>query len=220
MKRFFFPSLLIILFPLIGISQNGEYISSTKNAIIITPLGDLVNNSKSSIYFRRKLKNDSKKILSIRIGTELFNSIDNEFSTGRKEKTSYWNLKTGLEIGKRFDKMIIYFGPEVSYTASSINSATLFPSTNAIFSKESFVAEEWDAIDETTMSIFSIIGFVGFKYKLTKSIFVGVESAVGIGWYKSDQRYDSDLSFPQGDQHTGVIKDLSVNRFFLLEYNF
>ena len=65
-----------------------------------------------------------------------------------------------------------------------------------------------------------MIGFIGFKYKLTKSISIGIESATGIGWYNSDQKYDSELSFPQGDQHKGVIKDLSVNRFILLEYIF
>lgn len=48
----------------------------------------------------------------------------------------------------------------------------------------------------------------------------GVESAVGIGWYRSNHGYDSNVFAPKREFHKGVIRDLSVNRFVLLEYRF
>lgn len=216
MKRLIIPFLLLII-PMIGVSQDKDTPDYKKHSIMITPLGDLLNNSKSSIYYRYVLVDDSKSYFSFRVGTELFNSIDNEYSSGLELKTSSWNIKTGVELGKRIDRMTIYFGPELSFFGSSINRATLFPNENVIFSTNSILVEEWNAIDITTMTITSLIGFVGFKYQLTSTISIGIESGVGIGWYNSKQTYRNSTLV---DRHKGFIKDLAVNRFILLEYCF
>jgi len=209
-------SLLILIFSCLSSAQSSENVIIPKNSIIITPLGDLLNNSKSSIYFRRVLIDNSEKYLSLRVGTELFNSIEKEFSSGKKEESSSRNFKSGLEIGKRVNKMIVYFGPEINYTASKTNGALLYPTGDAIFSTQSVIVEEWRSIDKAKMSVFSMIGFIGFKYKLTNSLLIGLESAVGVGWYRASQVYDNGLF----SKRNGVIKDLSVSRFILLEYCF
>lgn len=221
MKKSILPILVLMLvLPYLATAQGVDGVKPARNSIVITPLGDLLNNSKSSIYYRRVLKSNSNKYLSLRLGTELFNSIKNEFSSGREEQSKSSNFKWGLEMGKEMDRMMVYFGPEMSYTVSKIEDATLFPNEDAIFSTESIIAEEWDIVDETKMSLFSMIGYVGFKYKLTNSLLLGVESAVGIGWYRSNHGYDSNVFAPKREFHKGVIRDLSVNRFVLLEYRF
>ena len=211
---------LVLILPIYGIAQSNENTKNQTNSILITPLGDLLNKSKSSIYYRRILKNDSIKYLSLRIGTEIFNSIKLKHATDPDKKSSSRNIKLGLEMGKSIGKMVVYGGPEISYTASRISGATLFPNEHAIFSTRSFIAEEWEAIDKTSTSIFSIIGFAGFKYKLTKSISIGAESAIGLGWYKSNQKFNPNILPRLDEQYNGFIKDLAVNRFILLEYSF
>ncbi len=211
---------LVLILPIYGTAQSNENRQNQTNSILITPLGELLNSSKSSIYYRRILKNDSIKYLSLRIGTEIFNSIKHKHAIARDRKSSSRNIKLGLEMGKSIGKMVVYGGPEISYTASRISSATLFPNENAIFSTRSFIIEEWEAIDKTSTSIFSIIGFVGFKYKLTKSISIGAESAIGLGWYKSNQTFNPEIFSRVDEKYNGFIKDLAVNRFILLEYSF
>lgn len=210
---------MVFISPNLGIGQNSTNNKTPKNSIIITPLGDLLNNSKSSIYYRRVLKDTSGKYISLRIGSEILNSIANEYSTGLKEKSSSLNFKFGIEIGKKIGKGVLYFGPEISYSTIKTNNATLLPNGNAIFSAHSIIVDEWSAIDESSMNILSLVGFIGFKYYLTKPLSIGIESAFGIGRYESKANYDGDL-FPKGENDSGVLKDLAINRFVTLEYRF
>ena len=209
---------LIIVLPILAFSQNNTFDTLALNSFIVTPLGDLLNNSKSSIYYRRVLSYKSNKYLSVRIGTELFNSVSYEFSNTLEEKSSSVNFKFGVEMGKKINKMVLYAGPELSYTITKINNAKLLPAGNAIFSTESIMAEEWDFIDESSLRVFSLIGFVGFKYQLLERLSVGIESAVALGLYQSEFNYDSGSGTEEEDQ--GNIRDLAVNRFITLEYSF
>lgn len=216
MKRLIIPFLLLII-PMIGVSQDKDTPDYKKHSIMITPLGDLLNNSRSSIYYRRTFVDDSKNYLSFRVGSELFNSISSGPPSGSKERTNLWNLKSGLEFGKRFDRMILYYGPELSYSSIKISRADLIPNENIIFSTQSILADEDYSINETSMAITSLIGFIGIKYRLTSSIFIGIESGVAIGWHNTILKYSYSS---QRVQREGFIKDFAVNRFILLEYCF
>lgn len=216
MKIIIIPFLLFSI-PMLGVSQNKDSTDYKKHSIMITPLGDLLNNSKSSIYYRYTFVDDSKNYGSFRIGSELFNSISIGPPAGVEDRTSLWNLKAGLEFGKRFGKMILYYGPEISYSRIRISRADLIPSENIIFSTQAILADTHHSIDGTRMNITSIIGFIGFKYKLTNSINIGIESGVAIGWYNSTLIYRSST---QRVVREGFIKDFAVNRFILLEYCF
>ena len=106
MKKSILP-ILILISPYLATAQGVDGVKPARNSIVITPLGDLLNNSKSSIYYRRVLKSNSNKYLSLRLGTELFKSIKNEFSSGREEQSKSSNFKWGLEMGKEMDRMMV-----------------------------------------------------------------------------------------------------------------
>lgn len=108
MKKLILPILVLTLvLPYLATAQGVDGVKPARNSIVITPLGDLLNNSKSSIYYRRVLKSNSNKYLSLRLGTELFKSIKNEFSSGREEQSKSSNFKWGLEMGKEMDRMMV-----------------------------------------------------------------------------------------------------------------
>lgn len=108
MKKSILPILVLTLvLPYLATAQGVDGVKPARNSIVITPLGDLLNNSKSSIYYRRVLKSNSNKYLSLRLGTELFKSIKNEFSSGREEQSKSSNFKWGLEMGKEMDRMMV-----------------------------------------------------------------------------------------------------------------
>jgi len=208
----------MFVLPHLALCQYAVEAERPVNAILITPLGDALNNSKSSIYYRRVLKTNGNKYLGLRVGTELLNGIRNTFTSEVEERSSALNLKAGLEMGKEINRLELYLVPEISYTRASISNATLIPGETALFSTRSINAAALSAIDETKLSLFSLIGCIGFKYKLTNSLLLGVESAIGLGWYSSTEQYDS--RFFEDKQRTGAIRDLAVNRFILLEYRF
>ncbi len=215
-----FLAIIILAIPALCSAQATDIDSLPRNSIVITPLGDLINNNKSSIYYTRILNLEGDRYLSVRVGTELFNVISTEFSTGVEDKSSSWNLKSGLEFGRRMGKIVLYYGPEISYTAAKVTNASLFPTDEAIFSVNSLIAQERTSLATTKLSLFSLIGFVGFKYQLTGSLSVGIESALGIGWFTSLGKYDSNSPLSTIERHKGVIADISVNRFISLEYRF
>ena len=192
-----------------------------KNTIMVTPLMGLIDDSKPAIYYKRLLHADSENYYNLRVGTGLFSSIANKYSAGLEYKTSSHNLMLGLEIGKRIDKVSIYFGPELSQTWARMDGATLFPDQNAIFSDNSITAMEWVVVDRTNMSLFSLIGFFGVRYHITGALSVGLESALGVGWYKSTQHYqESNFSGVDKDTHKGFLKDFAANRFVTVAYSF
>lgn len=214
--------IILLLFLLATINVFGQdslVVKHANNTIVVTPLGDLFNDSKSSIYYKRLLAVKSDHYISLRLGTELFNSIKHKYASGLEKKSKSYNVKMGLELGKSIKKLSIYYGGELSYSRMQMNGVSLIPSEGAIFHEKSIEVEEDTRIDKTTLSLISIIGFVGLNYEIAKSLKLGIESGLGLGFYKSDQKYYDFISL-KGETHKGRIHDLSVNRFITLEYSF
>ncbi len=222
MKTLLLLLLPILFLPLTGFAQTSPAPAFPQNSFMITPLGNTINDSKSSIYYMRIVQDSFTNYIGLRFGTELFNTINVELANDEEIKASIWNIKAGIELGKRIGKTVVYVGPEVSYSKATVTGATLSPTGNAIFSSEAIFSQQSDQIDETTLSLFSLIGFVGVKYRLTGAISVGIESALGFGWFNTEQSYISNRfsGTPADDRNTGTITDISAARFILLEYAF
>ncbi|MAT56288.1 MAG: hypothetical protein CMN32_17595 [Saprospirales bacterium] len=190
-----------------------------KNIVMITPLGDLINDSKSSFYYKRRIPTQSGHSVYLRIGTELFNASKHLYSAGKKTKAIYNNIKFGLEIEKPLGRLSVYYGPEISFTRMKVTDGTLIPSSNFLFSVNSFEPGELTE-RESRLKSWAFIAFIGFRYQLAKSISIGIESAVGYGQYKSTLvYYDVGLSIPD-DTDSGQFKDFAANRFIFLTYEF
>ena len=206
-----------ILFPLFINAQLDSIPESKRNSIVVTPLGDLINDNRPSIYFKRILGYKKEQLVSLRIGTEFFNSLSLDFSSDEKEKITAVNFKIGFEFSKVIDRLSIYYGPEFSLFTIRVDNHTLDPTAGILFSTNSIVANRQNLIDNTTLSVFSLIGFLGFKYELTKSLTVGYESAFGFGRYNINE--SSDFSAIT-ETSNGFVSDLAINRFIWLGYSF
>ncbi len=217
---------LLLLFLMISVqnillSQNrDENYEYAKNSIVITPLMGLIEDSKPSIYYRRYLVNDSSRFLSLRLGTEFLSNIKHTFSTGLTAQTKGLNLKLGLEYGKRFGKSTLYYGGELSNSRYKGNGAIIYPDQNALFNNNSLLFNETSSIrDESTLNIFAIIGFIGFKYKLAERISIGIESSIAYGWYNSELLYANPI-FVDIENYKGNLSQVIPNRFIFVEFDF
>ena len=218
-----------ILLLFILVSVHSKLLSQTKdvnfgyakNSIVITPLMGLIEDSKPSIYYRRYLINDSTRFLSVRLGTEFLSNIENTFSTGLTTQTKGLNLKVGLEYGKRFGKSTLYYGGELSNSRYKGNGAIIYPDQNALFNNNSLLFDETSSIlDEATLNVFAIVGFVGFKYKLADRISIGVESGIAYGWYSSELLYEDPFFGVDSENYEGTLSQLIPNRFIFVEFDF
>ncbi len=218
MKNLLF--ILLILCPILSSAQAtaNEISGKQKASVMITPLGDLINDHKSSIYFKWNISKDPEKKKYFRVGTEMFNSISTEIRPGVEIKSNAYNLKMGLEFHKELSaKISTYFGPEISYDRYKTPESAFLLGNNSIFSNNAIGLETFGNIEESTLSIFSLIGFIGFKYKLIENLNVGIESAIGVGFFKTTTSYSS---FFDDESLDGEILDIAANRFIILEYNF
>jgi len=191
-----------------------------RQAIITTPLMSLIDDSKPSFYYRLYLINNESRVFALRLGTELLSSAENVFSTGVTDDYRSYNIKTGLEYGKRIRRSVIYIGGEYSFSQYKTNGAILYPLEGALFNLNNLTASQSvSRLDESTLKINSLIGFIGFKYELNKQLEVGIESGVGFGWYESELLYN-DPSFVRSENYEGKLRQFTPNRFIFLGYNF
>lgn len=212
--------LLIFLFQNYSIAQEvNEPSKFPKNSILITPLMGLIGDAKPSIYYKRYLINDSSKYFNLRIGTESFSNVNHTFSTGLKEKMRSSNLKVGSEYGLKFDKSTLYFGMDLSNTRYKMNGAIMYPDQNALFNSNNIIIREgFSSRDESTLNIFSLVGFLGIKFQVTNRIHVGIESSMGYGWYNSKLIFANPVFSVTEENYKGTLSQLTPNRFIFIEY--
>jgi hypothetical protein len=179
-----------------------------RHAIVTTPLMNLINDSKPSFYYRLYLNkiNDESKVAALRVGTELLSGIGNRAGSSITSEFRGFNIKLGIERGKRLGKSVIYIGAEYSYSRYTTNGAVLYPESGALFNLNNLVSES-SGREESQLSIHSFIGFVGFRYELSQQFEVGIESALGYGWFENEF-------------YEGNIWQFTPNRFIFLGYNF
>lgn len=214
--------LLLTSFQTLSIGQESEVdIGYLKNSILITPLMAVIDDTKSSIYYKRYLIRNSSKFLNVRLGTELLSNVNHTYSTGFKEKMTSINFKLGIEYGVNYGKSTLYFGGEFSNSRYKMNGAMMYPNQDALFNSNEINIDETSSIrDESTLKILSIIGFLGFKYQIVNRINVGLESSIGYGRYNSELIYaDPIFSFTKNSLE-GSLSQLIPNRFIFLEFEF
>ena len=164
---------------------------------------------------------NSSKFLNVRLGTELLSNVNHTYSTGLKEKMSSMNFKLGIEYGVNYGKSTLYFGGELSNSRYKMNGAILYPNQNALFNSNEINIDETSSIrDESTLNIFSIIGFLGFKYQIVNRINVGIESSIGYGRYNSELIYADPIFSVTKENYEGTLSQLIPNRFIFLEFEF
>jgi hypothetical protein len=216
-------SLLILVLILIQDYSNAQETKGNsdfpKNSILITPLMGLIEDTKSSIYYKRFLLNNSSKYFNLRLGTELLSNVNHTFPSGLEEKMTSSNWKIGFEYGIKFDKSILYFGTDLSNTRYKMNGAIMYPNQNALFHSNNInIEESFSRRDESRLNIFSFIGFLGIKFQITNQINIGIESGIGYGWYNSELIY-SDTILPGREQnYKGNLSQITPNRFVFLEF--
>jgi len=204
----------VILLCAICISANTAYAqkdstrTSPRHAIITTPLMSLNNDSKPSFYYRLYLNkiNDESKVAALRLGTELLSGVENRAGSSATSEVRGFNMKLGLERGKRLGRSVIYIGAEYSYSRYITSNAILYPESGALFNLNNLVSES-SGIDESKHNLHSFIGFVGFRYELSQHFEVGIESAIGYGWFENEV-------------YEAHIWQFTPNRFIFLGYNF
>lgn len=190
-----------------------------KNSILITPLMGLIEDAKSSIYYKRYLINESSKYFNLRIGTELFSNVNHTFSTGLKKKMRSSNLKVGSEYGLKFDKSTVYFGMDLSNTRYKMNGAIMYPDQNALFNTNNInIREGFSSRDESTLNVFSLVGFLGIKFQVTNRIHVGIESSMGYGWYDSKLIYTNPVFSVTEENYKGTLSQITPHRFIFIEF--
>jgi hypothetical protein len=214
----------ILLFLSINISFSQELSNNSarsKNAILITPLMGLIEDTKSSIYYKRFLINNTSRYFNFRAGTEILSSVKHTYSTGRKEQFRAFNWKAGIEYGLRFNRSTFYFGGEIGNSRYKMNGAIMYPNQNALFNNNSIIIEESRSVrDASTLNIISAIGFLGFKYQIVDCFNIGIESGIGQGRYTAELIYDEPLFNIRSENYNGKLTQFTPNRFIFIEYIF
>lgn len=201
--------------------ESGDDVLLPKNAILLTPLMGVIGDQKSSIYYKRLIKYSDDHYSAIRIGTELMTTYSYSSSSDQEEQMKSINLKAGLEYGKKWDKSILYWGGELSFTRYSSNTSIMIPLQNALFNTETIITgQEFSEVEKSTLDVYALIGFVGFKYRASKHIFIGIESGVGVGRYNSDLTFENPAFSLSNLPITGYLSQVVPSRFLFIEFQF
>lgn len=222
MKTIYYIALALVLTSTaqIGRAQQDDSLGAyPKNEIMVTPLMGLINDSKSSLYYKRYLINDEKGYINARIGTELRYAFDIEYSTGLTERSTGSNWKLGIELGKRVSRSSFYLGLEVSSDRYKTNGGMLYPDQGALFTTDRLQFREFRIRDESVLKVNSLIAFGGIRYELSRQFTLGLECALGRGWYEAELTYADPIGV-SGERFKGALTDFSVNRFISLSYGF
>ncbi|MEM9921789.1 MAG: hypothetical protein AAF990_27040 [Bacteroidota bacterium] len=188
-----------------------------RNTFMVTPFNGLINDATLSIYYKPLIQRDSVKSQYVRIGTEALRAFKLETSPGVDASFRAFNFKLGIETERKTGKRAsIYYGPEISFSYFIADDVLLRPAAGILFFDNALIANELVGVEESRMILFSLMAFAGFKYKLTKSFSVGVETALGVGFFNTDIK----LAGRADETEKGNIFDFAASRFIFIEYRF
>ncbi len=188
-----------------------------KNAIMLAPLGHMLNGSKSSIYYKRVLNQTGKFRTTFRIGTEGLGSILSSYST-KESRVDAFNLKLGLELDYDFDGFHIYLGPELGQTTYSSSRGLLRVRDNNTLFSTSTVSLNRD-IEVNSSEVIMVSGhiFLGLKFDVAEKVAIGIEAAFGYG------RWELETEYPNAQNpvtNEGERYDFNLSRFIFAEFKF
>lgn len=216
--RFLLPIVLISLcLNLYAQEDNSEFPS---NGVVVTPLMGLINDQIPSFYYKRYFKNDSSSYSALRIGSEFISERRTQVPVGWKTRASGWNLKLGMEFGKRFDKSSFYYGAEISRTVINTMESFLLPRQGALFSTGKYEERSAQFRDKGHMRMTGFIFFAGFRYQFNQHFSIATEAAFGIARARSILDYDRETTLAADEVYKIRLTEFIPVRFITVEYSF
>lgn len=203
-----------ILLPILSIGQDRiNYLEFPKNSISVAPTNIFFDGNGNTLFYKRRLSQSEDKLKYLRIGTEFFGvyKFDDQASANN------YSLNIGIENLKKLSNFSLSSGYELALNYYSADDRHVEPTVNSIFLPQSAAGSSSNPnIDRGTFFMTSIIGFIGIKYHFTEHFAIGLESGVGIGYYRSIDKFNSGMKSSSG----GVIIDIDPSRQFTIEYFF
>ena len=206
---------LVLLLPLFLSAQSKiDYLEFPKNSISVAPANIFFDGNGNTMFYKRLISRSEARLKYLRIGTDFYSA----FKKGDDSGTKNYSLNLGIEHLKKLDNFSLSFGYEGAFDYYSTDNRHAEPSANSIFfpQSSSLGSSSNSDIDRGTFFLYSVIGFIGIKYHLSKHFALGLESAVGFGFYTSIDKMNDGSE----ESTTGFLNDIDPSRHFTIEYYF
>jgi len=199
------------------IAVQDSLIENYRDAIMVAPLGHRLNGSKSSVYYKRVLKQSKQIRWILRAGTEGLGTLLSSFST-RESDVRAFNLKLGIEMDVQVGSTHFYFGPEMSLTRYTTDDGQLrVREENALFSTSTVALRRDREVEESQVLQSSGHLFFGVKFDINPLIAIGVEIAGGYGRFEVETEFDD---MRPTTVSTSERWDVNFTRFLFAEFYF
>ena len=220
--------LLVALFAAFSASyahaQTGKinFDSIPKNTITIAPFNELLSGTYNNLFYKRKLASSNNSQFYLRFGLGLSDRFKQEMeNSSEMEDSRGYNFKIGAEWNRKLGDFSLSFGPELSYTRLRFGESVEYSIAEAaVFSPSTFEVNQRAVAEDARFRMVSLNAFVGIKYHISPYFQIGIESAIGVGYFKLENAYENTSPFIFDETFTGRVRELAVGRQLLLECNF
>ncbi|TVQ50506.1 MAG: hypothetical protein EA362_02265 [Saprospirales bacterium] len=216
--RFLLPILFIFLS--LSLYAQDDNSSFPSNGIVVTPLMGLINDQIPSFYYKRYFTNDTSSYTALRVGSGFISERRTQVPVGWKTRASGWNLKLGMEFGKRFDRSYFYYGAEISRTVINTMDSYLLARQGALFSSGKYEERSAQFRDKGYMRMTGFIIFAGFRYQFNQHFSIGTEAAFGIARARTILDYDRERTLAADEVFKIRLTEFIPVRFITVEYSF
>ena len=205
---------ILFLLPLVAVGQDKiNYLEFPKNSISIAPTNIFFDGNGNTIFYKRRILQTEDKLKYLRLGTEFFGS----FRNGEEDGSYSYSMNIGIEKLRKKQNFSLSFGYELGFVYYSVAGRHAEPGVNAIFAPQAITSGlSGSNIQRGSFFLSSVIGFIGFKYHVSKHFSIGIESGAGLGYYRSTDKLNDDTK----ETSSGFINDIDPSRQFTLEYYF
>ncbi len=211
--------LTLILNSTVNFGQYLDDIPYPKNSLTVTPLMNLINDSRAYIIYKRNIQQADLTFINARLGTNGFQSQKNNSNQANINTSSSVNIILGVEFGWYNGKIDAYLGADYGYMYRKIQSGNIIPLSGFPFQESRYIYTEISSRNyKSELNLHNVIVTAGIKYNLYKSLFLGMESAVALSSYIVLAQSSNSIS-PQLI-HNGNLLSFAPNRFIFIEYQF
>lgn len=204
----------MLLLPFIVFGQSKiNYLDFPKNSISVAPTNIFFDGNGNTLFYKRLLKQSDKQLTYLRIGTDFFGTFRTDDAGGTKN----YSLNLGIEKLKKMESFSLSFGYELALDYYSVAGRAVMPNVNSIFFPQSNTTTSTStSIERGSFFMTAFIGFIGIKYHFTKHFSLGLESAVGLAYYRSFIKFKE----LDSESYGGFLNDIDPSRQFTIEYYF
>jgi len=205
-------------------AQSGKinFDSIPKNTITIAPFNELLFGTYNNLFYKRKLVSSGNSQFYLRFGLGFSNRFKQEMenSSDMEDRRGY-NFKLGAEWNRKLGDFSLSFGPELSYTRLRFGESVEYSIAEAaVFSPSTFEVNRRAVAEDARFRMTSLNAFVGIKYHISPYFQIGIESAIGVGYFRLENDFDNRVTATLDDTFTGRVRELAVGRQLVLECNF